>query len=818
MTINLNAFVGSCRPVGDALMAKQPQHHVVSSRCGLPRLRCSPSHQSSRSSSPRTDSMSPEKESRSVAIEKRSKQYFFKLLSAARTRDKRLLASTMKSLGADKEYLKQMRTADPKVADPLQVQDVLLKAASRCGQPIFADRVFTAMLDRGQRPTQHTAGAFLDALKRDRQADRCVSAYTEMMDKGVDLGDVCFNIVVSALVQDGNFAGGLDMLERASTGWGIDPDAYTFNLFFSAAAKTRSSASRDAAKKAEQLMSRLGVAPDRITINARIDHAIKQGRLDEAIETFERALDGDFPGVVPDVITFNVGIAAYMARNRDDTAFKLLEEMNRREIRPRADTFNSILTGLTKGGDTLRVIEVFNKYLRQDDSGHGSSVAPTLVSYNLVLQALCLENDKRQARLVDAEMRRRGIKPDNITLAALVRLQFSREDVYNVMETARKLRIDPSLTFLNSCIRALGDHSDVYGAFQVMERIKALEGIQPDVFSYNSLIYALVQEPWVFEEIEDVGSVEDIPEVTALTASSSSRRADSKQAPLASVADVPSSHGSRIAGLDLVIDRVIGAEAALLLLEEMKTLPDACGVSPDIFTYTTVISGITRAEDARRAGRHVKQWWRTPRSGAGYQGYEGVRAADGGEEQVSSTELCTQLYVEATERGIHLNGKICNAVLVGFGADLTGAISFWRRCVRPALVQGSDEESERDAVDGISAQQTRRPQENRKQDLFSAYCGMLYVCGRAQRPDAALKVVFALKKDGIRPSSALSNTYFKAKKDARDSEDDSQAGPARFRVLRLLDRQLENTLEVECGVSKHADPMDLPIERIRIRF
>ncbi|CAM9296218.1 unnamed protein product [Ectocarpus sp. 4 AP-2014] len=804
MTVNLNAFVGSCRPLGDALMAKHQQHHEVSSRCGLLRLRCSPSHQSSRSPPPCADSMSLEKESRSVAIEKRSKQYFFKLLSAARTRDKRLLASTMKSLGADKEYLKQMRTADPEVADPLQVQDVLLKAASRCGQPIFADKVFTAMLDRGQRPTQHTAGAFLDALKRDRQADRCVSAYTEMMDRGVDLGDVCFNIVVSALVQDGNFAGGLDMLERASSRWGIDPDAYTFNLFFSAAAKKRSSASRAAAKKAEHLMSHLGVAPDRITINARIDHAIKQGKLDEAIETFEQALDGDFPGVVPDVITFNVGIAAYMARNLDDRAFKLLEEMNRREIRPRADTFNSILTGLTKGGDTLRVIEVFNKYLRQDDSGHGSSVAPTLVSYNLVLQALCLENDKRQARLVDAEMRRRGIKPDNITLAALVRLQFSREDVYNVMETARKLRIDPSLTFLNSCIRALGDHSDVYGAFQVMERIKALEGIQPDVFSYNSLIYALVQDPWVFEEIEDVGIVEDIPEVT--TATASSRPAGSKQAPLASVVDVPSSHGSSSAGFD----RVIGAEAALLLLEEMKTLPDACGVSPDIFTYTTVISGVTRAEDARRAGRHTKQWWGTPRSGPGYKG---IRAADGGSEQVSSTELCTQLYMEATERGIHLNGKICNAVLVGFGADLTGAISFWRRCVRPALAQDSDVES-----NGISAQQTRRPQENRKKDLFSAYCGLLYVCGRAQRPDAALKVVFALKKDGIRPSSALSNTYFKARKDSRESEDDPQAGPARFRIMRLLDRQLENTLEVECGVSKHADQMNLPIERIRIRF
>lgn len=57
------------------------------------------------------------------------------------------------------------------------------------------------MLARGQRPTQHTTGAFLDALKRSKQADRCVSVYAEMMDSGVHLGDVCFNIVVSALVQ-----------------------------------------------------------------------------------------------------------------------------------------------------------------------------------------------------------------------------------------------------------------------------------------------------------------------------------------------------------------------------------------------------------------------------------------------------------------------------------------------------------------------------------------------------------------------------------------------------------------------------------------
>lgn len=60
-----------------------------------------------------------------------------------------------------------------------------------------------------------------------------------------------------------------------------------------------------------------------------------------------------FSGVVPDVISFNVGIAAFMANNMDKKAFELLDEMERRGILPRADTFNSILTGMTKVGISL---------------------------------------------------------------------------------------------------------------------------------------------------------------------------------------------------------------------------------------------------------------------------------------------------------------------------------------------------------------------------------------------------------------------------------------------------------------------------------
>lgn len=57
------------------------------------------------------------------------------------------------------------------------------------------------MLANGEPPTQRTAGAFLDALKSSGHAHRCLAAFNEMAAAGVDVGNVCFNIVVSALVQ-----------------------------------------------------------------------------------------------------------------------------------------------------------------------------------------------------------------------------------------------------------------------------------------------------------------------------------------------------------------------------------------------------------------------------------------------------------------------------------------------------------------------------------------------------------------------------------------------------------------------------------------
>lgn len=131
-----STFVASCSAVGRLLSPQQ------ATRFGAPR----PPRPWQHHNHPSYGVDSPQaKEVPSIALEKRRKQYFFKLLSAARNRDTRLLVSVLKSLDKETEYVRMQSNATH--ADPLRIQDVLLKAASRCGQTALADDFFTVRFE-----------------------------------------------------------------------------------------------------------------------------------------------------------------------------------------------------------------------------------------------------------------------------------------------------------------------------------------------------------------------------------------------------------------------------------------------------------------------------------------------------------------------------------------------------------------------------------------------------------------------------------------------------------------------------------------------
>eukprot|EP00529_Nitzschia_sp_RCC80_P020877 CAMPEP_0113460848 /NCGR_PEP_ID=MMETSP0014_2-20120614/11213_1 /TAXON_ID=2857 /ORGANISM="Nitzschia sp." /LENGTH=397 /DNA_ID=CAMNT_0000352543 /DNA_START=278 /DNA_END=1468 /DNA_ORIENTATION=- /assembly_acc=CAM_ASM_000159 len=100
------------------------------------------------------------------------------------------------------------------------------------------------------------------------------------------------------------------------------------------------------------------------------------------------------------------------------------------------------------------------------------------------------------------------------------------------------------------------------------------------------------------------------------------------------------------------------------------------------------------------------------------------------------------LLRNATEQDdIVVDGKLVNAAIRIWGDDISGALNHWKTEIRNYLAQ-----SRRSVKSGKKGQSTTM---SKFANMLAAYNGLLYVCGRALRPDIAVRIVYAMKKEGL---------------------------------------------------------------------
>jgi pentatricopeptide repeat protein len=152
----------------------------------------------------------------------------------------------------------------------------------------------------------------------------------------------------------------------------------------------------------------------------------------------------------------------------------------------------------------------------------------------------------------------------------------------------------------------------------------------------------------------------------------------------------------------------------------------------------------------------------------------------------TGSRLANELFLEASRLGMPIDGRFVNAALRCFGNELDAALVIWKDTVRPQCMALEKRTSSQD-----------------KRNLIAAYNGLLYVCGRALRPDIALRVVYAMSKDGIDANDASLNTYrsgSRIQQQKRTDNGKNAAGGFRLAIERTfkLMEQYEALLIVEC--------------------
>ena len=111
--------------------------------------------------------------------------------------------------------------------------------------------------------------------------------------------------------------------------------------------------------------------------------------------------------------------------------------------------------------------------------------------------------------------------------------------------------------------------------------------------------------------------------------------------------------------------------------------------------------------------------------------------------------LALEIFRNASLAGVPTDGRFANAVIRCFGPDIDAAVDAWKNQIRPAC----DKYERRERKKPIS------PTRSKGKNLLAAYHALFYVCGRAVRPDIAVRLVYAMSKEGLEPDETALNCY-----------------------------------------------------------
>jgi hypothetical protein len=162
--------------------------------------------------------------------------------------------------------------------------------------------------------------------------------------------------------------------------------------------------------------------------------------------------------------------------------------------------------------------------------------------------------------------------------------------------------------------------------------------------------------------------------------------------------------------------------------------------------------------------------------------------------------IALSIFRNATAQGLVADGRFVNAIFRCYGSDINTAINDWKTVIRPQC--------------SLYELQNTFYRQRRNENMVACYHGLFYTSGRAQRPDIALRLVYAMKREGLEPCDQALNSY-KSGVRVRKSKTSSSVTMTIAEKLRIYNAY-ESLLEIECTRYNENDRRRQGEPRVRI--
>jgi len=360
------------------------------------------------------------------------------------------------------------------------------------------------------------------------------------------------------------------------------------------------------------------------------------------------------------------------------------------------------------------------------------------------------KNPQEHAQMLFSHMGSMNIPPDSYTLTLLMGLQKDSNEItelWNNVMKLTKLKMEPPI--YHSIITAYGKAGDASSACMVFDKMIASNNLNRNRNSWTVLLSALSKA-----SAKNPGTIID-----SLSSSGAGLKLK-----------VNVVHQNPFGGKNF-IELVNGLTAPQAAKEILNLMNSACHDDGDSKVADLVLR---------------------PNAQAFCLVASALSQTDG-----MASEEAISLYNVAIENGISLDGRFFNAIIRCYGDNVKLALDSWKTVFRAAALSASGED--------ISLIPGDLRKSRMGKNLVASYHGLMYVAGRAYRPDIALRLAYAMAKEGVEPTEAALNTYNAGAREKKE-------GLEKVR----LHGQYENLLLVECTKYDSNDRRRLTDKRVRI--
>ncbi|GMI66808.1 hypothetical protein like AT3G61520 [Hibiscus trionum] len=303
------------------------------------------------------------------------------------------------------QLMERMKSAQGLAPDMI-TYTCLIDGFCKVGEIERGKELFDRMIEEGVLPDVASLNILVDGMCKHGRINSAIEFFNDMQGKGLKGNAVTYTTLITAFCDVDNFDNALDLFDQMLRSE-CSADVTVYHNLIHCLCKT---GRMDDADSLLLKFKQAGVCLDSVCYNALVNGFFKKN---DVYKAYEIVKEMEKVGLKPDSVTYDTLIAYFCRSGNSALALRVMKQMVKNGLVPTITRFEALIRACCLNGKTKQAVKLFN------DLSSITKTPPKNITYNILIESLCKNNEVKVALSLVEDMKAKGVKPDTTTYNAI---------------------------------------------------------------------------------------------------------------------------------------------------------------------------------------------------------------------------------------------------------------------------------------------------------------------------------------------------------------------------------------------------------------